>query len=113
MFSVRYIGDHAVDHGVGAADKRLARKPNARIIEYPHAEVFVRRDYVDGVHRFRSAPKHHNVTIATATELTPMPAAMSTTPKSAKADGKPSANSDQGSDAARIMNPKDSRSFTG
>lgn len=43
MLCVRNIGDHAINHRIRRRDKRLLVEPDARIVEDPHAMMFVRR----------------------------------------------------------------------
>jgi hypothetical protein len=47
--SVRNIGHDPVNHPIGALDERFPQQPARRIIEDPHAVVFVRENDVDGV----------------------------------------------------------------
>ena len=48
-FSVRDVGDDAIDHAIRAADEGLFGETDPRIIEDPSAQVLVRCDDVDGV----------------------------------------------------------------
>src|SRR5688572_24676001 len=51
LLGVRYVSDDTVDHAVRAIDKGFLRKPNPRVIEYPHIQVFIWCDDINGVHR--------------------------------------------------------------
>jgi len=45
------VGNDTINPGIRPGDERLLVQTNARVIEDPHALVFVRRDDVDRIHR--------------------------------------------------------------